>query len=152
MGDENLVRYHNIKAPDSKERAILALLQKDGVHQKVTAIAATLNETFSVQTKLLVDIRPGAIFVDTLDNTNYIYESTVVPFDMGPLSTLIFREAQHPPEELEDQGYVIIRSQASDGSRYVLSLKDFIKMCAIQRFTITDLNIHDEKEITRKMF
>jgi len=150
--DEQLVRYHNIKGPDSKEQQILNLLRQPGLKEKVTSIAATLNETFSVQTRLLMDIRPGAVFTDSVGDGVFIYQATVTPFDLGALTTLVFREAMHPAENLEDQGYVTFVSKNSDGNRYILGLKDFIKMFAIGRFSVTDFNINDEHELTKNIF
>lgn len=146
-----LVNYHAIKGPDAKDLEILELLRRPGVEQKIQGIAATLANTFSVQTKLLIDIRPGAVFKDTHINQDYIYEGTLAPYDFDALTTVILREARHPVEELKDQGYAIFREKQLQGKRHVCALADFIKMFAMDRWIITDLNIHDERELTKNV-
>lgn len=147
------VRYHKIKAPDDKDAQILKLLQQEGVPQKVQGIAATLNDCFNAQTKILVDLNIGAEFEDQHDAQIYIYEGTIVPYDFDALTTLIMREAQHPVEELEDQGYAMFRSKqlASGGERFVCSLRDFIKMISIQRWKILDMNNGNKEDIIKNI-
>lgn len=147
------VRYHKIKAPGDKEDQILKLLQREGVEQKIMGIAATLNESFNKQTKILVDLNIGAVFQDQHDAQQYIYEGTIVPYDFDALTTLIMRQAQHPVEELDDQGYAMFRTKGiTTAERFICSLKDFIKMVAIQRWVVLDYNNHDSKEVASKHF
>lgn len=147
-----LINTKKIKQADHKERAIEEILKNPNTEQKIEAMAATLKETFSLQTKLLVDIRPGATILDTHANVHYIYEGSYPPFDFDPLTTVIFRKAQFPLEDLQDQAYVNIRVKGINGQTYVLAMQDFVKMFATKKWRVLDLMISDERELTKNTF
>lgn len=143
--------FRDIKGPNDRDKEMLALLQKPGVEEKINAIAATLADTFSATTKLIVDIRPGAEFLDVYSKITYIYEATYAPFDIGALNQLIFRAAHQGYEELQDQGYITFRQKGLNGTRHIMGLKDFIKLVAIERFKILDFAVSDEREASKNI-
>lgn len=147
-----LFNRHRIKEPDHKEKEILNLLQQPGVEQRIQGLAATLNDTFAVQTKILVDIRPTATILDTHTGIHYVYDGAIAPFDFDALTTLILRQAQYPIEELDDSAYAMVSVKSVDPHRFVMAMQDFVKLFAIKRWKVLDLAISDEQELTRKVF
>jgi hypothetical protein len=143
--------FRDIKQFADRDREIQDLLAKPGVEERINAIAATLNDTFAATTKLIVDLRPGAIFYDKSTKVEYVYDSTHVPYDIGTVGTLIFRAAKHPYEELQDQGYMTFYQKGLSGSKYIIGLRDFIKCVAVDKFVITEFNISDEREMAKKV-
>jgi hypothetical protein len=148
---ELYTNFRDIKQFEDRDREIQELLRRPGVENKINAIAATLNDTFSATTKLIVDIRPGAIFYDKSTKVEYIYEATHVPYDIGTTGILIFRAAKQPYEELQDQGYITFYQKGLSGSKYIMGLRDFIKCVAVDKFVITEFNISDEREMAKNI-
>lgn len=156
-------RFYKIKPAADRDRdeRMLALLRQPHVANKVDAVAKHLNETFNNQVKIIINLRPGARFKNTLTGQIYVYEATVVPFDHNDMVRLTLQEAKRPVEDFADQAYMIFRTIMAGsktdivltedaGERFTMPGREFVAYFAIDIFKILDMNNSDEKDLIER--
>ena len=145
-------RFYQFHADrEKRELEIKAFMDKPGLERQVAGIAATLNDTFNATTRVMIDIRPGAVLLDEVSKLEWIYEGSIIPYEFDVATSAILRVAQHPEEVLKDMAYALIRPNQIGAKQVVLSLQDFAKLVAIKRFSVKDFAISDERELTKNL-
>ena len=137
---------------DELDQIRTKIMQNEEARNKIKDLANSLNENFNSSTQMIVDMRVGARFKDSLTNKIYSYEYFVVPFEHDARTIVILEEAHRPVDEFGMDHIMIFYDVESNPSpRYAISTLDFCKYIACKVWTIVDLNVNEEKEFLNKI-
>lgn len=156
-------RFYKIRPASERDRdeRMLEMLRQPHIANKVDEVAKRLNANFNSQTKVMINIRPGARFENTMTKQVFVYEATVPPFHHHDMVRLTLQEAKRPVEDLQDQGYMIIRTLVPGtktdivltedaGERFVMPGREFVAYFCMEIFRILDMANSDEKDLIEK--
>lgn len=138
---------------EQEEDRMRQLMQQPGMAEKMRAAAEELAKNFNSSTRLITDIRAGALFRDQFTKKLYAYEYITQGFPHDIRSKIIAREAKQDFKDLPptDLYMVIYEAESNPSPRYIIPALDFCKYFAIGIWQLVDPNNAEEKEFLDKV-
>jgi hypothetical protein len=141
---------------DREEQAIRDMLSSAENYGKVAALAEELEKNFNNTTKMVVDIRLGAKFLNTMNNKTYVYEYFAAAFPHDVRAKVIMDMANRPLYNFPNPYLMVFYEDPGENinkmtARFVVDSLDFCKYIATGIFKMLDFNNADEKDFLNKV-